>query len=129
MTEYDSWLLSQADDYMSSGPVERVYLTGRSLFDVECTSDSGEVKTFSNVPLIYYQSIDTADEDEDTGRCSYPSWDDIYDWDKRDYFSFDVDYFEPDEPEHGETDIGDYRLTKVLGFTSNKGSIDDLDWD
>ena len=87
-------------------------LKGFSNFDIEGTLN-GEVKTFSNVPLGYYKLCFYEE------RCG-----------KEDCFDVtETECFDPIDPEHGETDIGNYRLTKVLGFTEGKGSIDDLDWD
>ena len=104
------------------------YLTGRSLFDI-IGELSGKTKEFKNVPLICYQEVYTAVEINEN-ETVMPSYEELVDYyDKDDYFDITkIESFDPDEPKAGETDIGDYRVIKVLRF-SDGHSVEDLEWE
>ena len=109
---------------------EDYHLTGRSLFDIEGELN-GEIKEFKNVPLICYQEVCTAVEiNEETGETAMPSYEELIDYyDKDDYFDITkIESFDPVDPKEGETDIGDYRVIKVLRF-SDGHSVEDLEWE
>lgn len=106
------------------------YLKGRSLFDIEGELN-GKIKEFKNVPLLYFKRFDPEEEiNGTTGESFCPSYEAVVDYyDKNDYFDItDTDCFDPVEPSEGETDIGDYRVIKVLRFSAGH-SVEDLKWE